>query len=73
MKYSSSILFIILFTHTNSFAQELDSTELTTQESSINAELEEEKIHINKEENSLKEKDETKKIPLEYVLSLIHI
>ena len=68
MKYSSSILFIILFTYANSSAQELDSTELTTQESSINTELEEEKIHINKEENSLKEKDETKKIPLEYVI-----
>jgi hypothetical protein len=46
LKYSSSILFIILFTYANSSAQQLDSTELTNQELFINTDLEEEKIHI---------------------------
>ena len=69
MKYSRTILFIILFTYLNIYAQEQDSTQKNIQESSLNPEIKEKNVYANKKETSLKEKDEIDNIVLEYSIS----
>ena len=68
MKYFKTILFIILFTCVNIYAQEQDSTEKTIEESSVIPGIEEEKSNANNEEISLDQQDEKDNIPLEYVI-----
>ena len=68
MKYFKTILFIILFTCVNIYAQEQDSTEKTIEESSVIPGIEEEKSNANNEEITLDQQDEKDNIPLEYVI-----